>query len=49
MIGDTLHEIDGINVFQKPLCAFIQLSLSLFSLFDQFWSIVSFRKARWAE
>jgi hypothetical protein len=20
MIGDTLHEIDGINVFQKPLC-----------------------------
>jgi hypothetical protein len=20
MIGDTLHEIDGVNVFQKPLC-----------------------------
>jgi hypothetical protein len=45
MIGDTLHEIDGINVFQKPLCMSLNLSFLYFK-FVRSPTIFFFRHAR---
>jgi hypothetical protein len=33
MIGDTLHEIDGVNVFQKPLCMLSSILHLLLQIF----------------